>query len=701
MKEFFSKLKINKKDRFGNFLLRLKKLFTPLMLVSAMGALVTFAAYALFGKSTSAFAGWIFMMVMYFCLLLLGIVGVYLLTDHYRGNDLPEFAQDPDFVFLRDLDKPVLICDESGKITYVNRVFYKQSGGIEAVGQDTTLFFSRQPDRLCKREDGKEKDAVEVMLGDRSYLIKGHKIKMYNGTEQYVIIWDDRTELKRLQEKYDAEQSVIMYVVIDSLDEILRFAEGNYRTVASKIDEHMQKWADDHGAIVREYDRNKYQIVLHASALKEIIADKFAILDIIREVRVGESNIPVTVSIGVGDIRGDLKERSAASISALEYALQRGGDQAVVKTEKGMDVYGGKTKTVQNKTKVRARVVAAQLLDQICSSENVLIMAHRFADFDAFGACVGLAHFCKISGVKFNIVSNLNDPNLQQCFKKAMLVPDITADTFIDAATAQDMLRSETLLIIADVNNPEQFESKELAENADRIVFIDHHRKTGSLPTQPKITYIEPSASSTCELVADMLEQCLAPGALSKDEAELMLAGIVLDTKKYEINTGTKTFGAAQYLKGEEADPTAVQMMFADKFEDYKKEVGFGDQVHVYKGIYGIALNEHTDDDPAYRIAAAKAADKFLTVKGIEATFAVCRIGDSVRISGRSNGKINVQLILEKLGGGGRFDAAAVEQKESDVAVVLTALRGAIDEYEKELLAKPAEQEDKQKGEKQ
>ena len=193
--------------------------------------------------------------------------------------------------------------------------------------------------------------------------------------------------------------------------------------------------------------------------------------------------------------------------------------------------------------KVRARVVATELMDLISASRNVLIMGHRFADFDAFGACIGISKLCRVANTEFNIVSNLNDANLKKCFAKARSIPGITKDTFIGSDLAQERLFSDTLLVIVDVNNPQQFESAELAANAATIVCIDHHRKTGEFVVAPEIAYIEPSASSACELVADMLEQTLPSGSLCKDEAELMLAGIVLDTKKYEVNTGTKTFG--------------------------------------------------------------------------------------------------------------------------------------------------------------
>ena len=674
------------------FLEKLKKLFTP-MTVAAVGAgLVSLVIYFIFGRDENRTSCILFVLVLFICLLALGTMAAYLFAERFGDKSYVDNAKDPTFSLLTGLGQPVLICTESGEIKWINRTFYEACGSMDISGQNTSMYFQTQPAVLCE----KKKEGVEAEMGGRKYTVQGYAMKI--GEENiYVTVWQDKTELVELQERFEDDKALLAYVVIDNLDEILRFAEGNYRTVASQIDEVMEQWAKENKGVLKEYDKDKYLFLFHAAALKKMEEEKFDILDRIREIRVGDNGIPVTVSIGIGSVPGNMEERSAASISALETALQRGGDQAVVKYEKETSVFGGKTKTVQKKTKIRARVVATELADMICASDNVLIMGHRFADFDAFGACIGVAHFCAMSGVQFNIVCNPADPNLKKCFAKALAIPGIDKNVFIDGITALDRLRSETLLIIVDVNNPAQFESEELAKNAAKTVCIDHHRKTGEFAVQPIISYIDPSASSACELLADMLEQSVPAGSLCKDEADLMLAGIVLDTKKYEINTGTKTFGAAQYLKSEGADTGDVQQLFITKFDDYRREAGFGGKVTVYCGKYAIAVNEDTDGDPSNRIAAAKAADRLLSIEGIEASFALCPIGETVRVSGRSNGRINVQLIMERMGGGGRFDAAAAELRETPLTTALLDLKAAIDGYEKELKESREEEKEKDK----
>ncbi|MBP3322029.1 MAG: DHH family phosphoesterase [Clostridia bacterium] len=668
------------KNKLKTIFGKLKRLFTPLAIAAILAGVLAILIDLFFGDLLSPSGAEALLPTLYLLFLLLGTLAVYLMADRFKDQGYGK-GDDVTYSLLTNMDQPVMICREDGEILWINKAFYRLAGNKEMAGQNTALYFSAQPLLLCDGEHFPE--GVPAKLGDRRFRVRGYRARM-GGGETLVTVWEDLTELEAWQTRYREDSPLFAYVVIDNLDEILRYAEGNYRTVASMVDEVMQAWAKENKGVIKEYDRDKYLFAFAQSHLQGIIEGKFEILDKIREVRVGESSIPVTVSIGIGVVDGSIEEKTAASVSALETALQRGGDQAVVKTEKGMDIYGGKTKTVQKKTKVRARVVAAELMDIICKSHNVLIMAHRFADFDAFGACIGIAKLCRVAGVEYNIVCKKDDANLKKCFSKALNIPGITKDSFIDAATAQDRLRSDTLLVIVDVNNPQQFESAELAANAVAVVCIDHHRKTGEFAVAPKISYIEPSASSACELVADMLEQSLPVGSLCKDEAELMLAGIVLDTKKYEINTGTKTFGAAQFLKSEGADPTVVQELFITDFEDYKREAGFGVKVTVYKDKYAISVNENTDEDPANRIAAAKAADKLLSVEGVEASFAVCKIGEAVRISGRSSGKINVQLIMERMGGGGRFDAAATELKAAVLTEALGRLKRAIDDYEDE-----------------
>ena len=405
----------------------------------------------------------------------------------------------------------------------------------------------------------------------------------------------------------------------------------------------------------------------------------FSILDKIREIRVSDANLPVTVSIGIGGIKGTLAEKEAAAHSALDTALQRGGDQVAVRTENGNEFYGGLVQTAQRRTKVRARVVASELAMLISKSSNLLVMPHIHPDFDAIGACVGLMRLAKFCGVKAHMIAEQDDPTVVSCFETLSGIGDYEIeDCVVDPADAQELLTSETLLIITDVNNRSQYTSPETADNAHNIVVIDHHRKSADFAYDTLISYIEPAASSSCELIAELLEQSVPSGTLRREESNLMLCGIMLDTKQFVRNSGTRTFGAALYLRNEGASPLVASDMFKTNIDEIREEAQYEAEVLIYRKSIAIAQNK---SGGANRVAAAKAADRLLGAKNIAASFVICEAGGTVHISARSAGGINVQLILEKLGGGGDFESAAAQIKNTPVSEVLVDLKKAIDDY--------------------
>ena len=372
------------------------------------------------------------------------------------------------------------------------------------------------------------------------------------------------------------------------------------------------------------------------------------------------------------------KERAARQ--ALDLALQRGGDQAVLKLrDNATEYYGGKSKTVQKRTKIRSRIIATEVKNLILKASNVIVMGHRFADHDSIGSSIGMARFAMQYSSKVNIVVNTRDSNLKGIFKKLSDIEEYK-NIFISGTDAQDLITSSTLLIITDVNNVRQFEAPELFENIANIVIIDHHRQSAEFMVKPSVTYIEPSASSASELVCEMLEQQMEPGTLLKEEAELLFAGIILDTKQFANNTGPRTFAAAHYLRSEGANPAEAQMLFRAGLDDFKREIKYEINTFVYRDIIAFSYIEEnaTQED---KIAAAKAADRLLTLDGILASFVLCRIDQTVHISARSSGTVNVQLITEKLNGGGHFDMAGAQVKDSTIKDTFVRLKEVIDEY--------------------
>lgn len=586
--------------------------------------------------------------------------------------------------FILRLYLPVVICDEAGRIIWHNNAFKGVANprevlytkyidsladiSIERILSDTTS----SPDQT-EFEDG-----VETVAYDRVFRIKGYKITA-QGKDYIITVWNEKSELKQLAKRLADEETMIAYVIIDNLDELKQIVQEKYRSAATQVEQILKEWADSVGGILKEYERDKFIFLFESRYLDEFIQNKFEVLDRIREVRVGEGSMPITVSIGVSRVSGTLADKDRDAHSSLDLALQRGGDQVVVKNAHNTEFFGGRTKTVQKRTKVRARVIANQLTLAMAKAGNVLIMGHRNPDYDSIGACIGIARLAMFCGVRANIVVRVDDDNIKAAVNRVKILPEYT-DVFVDSVTGQDMINSDTLLVIVDVNNPAQYEAPEIADNVADIAIIDHHRKTAEFKREPLIPYIEPSASSASELVSEMLEQALPVGDLHREEADVLYAGMLLDTKQFSRNTGVRTFSAALYLRSEGANPAEVQVFFKSDLEDFMREAKFSMNVITYRQMFAISMSD-SDGNAADRIAAAKAADKLLGVAGVMASFALVEVEGSVHISARSAGNVNVQLILEKMGGGGYYEAAGALLKDVSMMSALTSLKAAIDDY--------------------
>ena len=420
-------------------------------------------------------------------------------------------------------------------------------------------------------------------------------------------------------------------------------------------------------------------MLLDSKSLAKCIESRFDILDTIRETRVRDG-ASITVSIGVSCVGETLHDRELAAKEAIDMALQRGGDQVVYKTESSMEFYGGRTKSVYKRSNIRSRTFTNELLSLMVRSENVIIMGHRYGDFDSFGASVGVARLAMLCGAKVNIAVDLRDRNLIPCIEM-MQESELYSQMFVDSADAFDLVGPDTLLVLVDLNTPQRAQFADVASKITKIVLIDHHRKIDAMSDAVALSYIEPSASSACELVTEMIQNAVASQNVTKAEADMLLAGILLDTKQFTRNTGTRTFGAAQYLRGAGADPTDVYSLFKTDPSELSKEARFHTAITIYKGNIAISACDGETDE-SYRIIASKAADKMLTLRGVDAAFTLVRIGEHIHISGRSTGAtVNVQLILEKLGGGGHFDVAGAQVEADSVSSVLEALKASIDDY--------------------
>ena len=574
-------------------------------------------------------------------------------------------------VVIKNSTAPIVALDMHGTILWYNEAMKSVKAqnenfigmNISSIFDENTNseIFSDEPIHI----DGKIYSAQSFTVSEKS-----------NGL--YLFELTDITALSASEKRYNDERVVVAYVAIDNVEDVLQYVHEKFRDAISTVDDKLKAWADSMNGIIKTYENDKYVILFDSYYLDRCIEDRFSILDEIRETRLGDG-VSITVSIGVSRIPGSLAEREASAREAIDLALQRGGDQVVYKSENAIEYYGGKTKSVYKRSSVRSRTFTAQLTSAIARADNVIIMGHRYGDFDSFGASVGIAVLCMLCGVKTNIALDMRDKNLAPCVNMLEKAESFF-NVFVDNAEGLDLIGPDTLVILVDHNTFARSQFADIVQKVDTVAVIDHHRTTEQMPQTVRLSYIEPSASSSCELVSEMLENAISSHKLDKEVADMLLAGVLLDTKQFTRNTGTRTFGAAQYLRGAGASPADVYGMFKTDPSELSKEARFHTAITTYKDNIAISCCEGETDE-SYRIIASKAADKMLSLRGIDAAFTLVRIGEQIHISGRSNGTVNVQLILEKLNGGGHFDVAGAQVISQSVEEVLIPLKSSIDDY--------------------
>ena len=591
--------------------------------------------------------------------------------DAVPSPELYELLEEKSSLVLRNSKTPMLLLDSYGTILWLNE-------SMHDICVDKENYIGQNISSVIKAPINKDTfHGKPIEVFGRIYEIEGFTISE-SGNGLYLVSLNDVTDFKDVEKRYADERIAVAYVSIDNVEDIVQYVHEKFKDAVSEVDDKIKSFARSLNGIIKSYDNDKYIIIFESAMLDECIKNRFSILDEIRDSRVGDG-VSITASIGVSRIKGSLADRERAAREALDLAFQRGGDQAVYKSDSGIEYYGGITKSVFKRSSVQSRTFANQLSATMVKADNVIIMGHRYGDFDSFGASVGIARLAMRVGVKVNIAVDMRDGNLLPCVEMLEQLP-IHAQTFVDSAEAFDLVGPDTLVVLVDHNTVIRSQFTDIAKRVNKLVIIDHHRKNEVMPANLIYSYVEPSASSTCELVAEMLEVSLASNNLLKQEADILLAGILLDTKQFTRNTGTRTFGAAQYLRGCGANPSDVYDMFKTSPQDLAKESRFHTNIIIYNTDIAISSCEG-DTDESYRIIASKAADKMLTLKGVEASFTIVRIGEEIHISGRSNGKINVQLILERIGGGGHFDIAGAQIKSETVTNVLEALKNSIDDY--------------------
>ena len=529
------------------------------------------------------------------------------------------------------------------------------------------------------KQKKKEKKQCIVTVNQRKFRLECHAIDSEK-KPYYLVLFIDVTDLMALTEKHNNEHTAVGYIVLDNLDELTQYVNVSYENEVLQVEKKLRKWASDMNGVLKTYDRNKYMIFLNRKNLNVCISQKFEnILNAISDVRVGDESMPITASIGIAVTGETLDQRERDAFHALDMALQRGGGQVVLKTADGNEYFGGRTKSQQKRTGKQSRIIANHLCSLICNSSNVIVMGHSNPDFDSIGACVGIASLCMYLGVDVKIVMDTQSENFKICTAKLKQF-SVYKNMFVDGVAGLEECTFSTLLIVVDANNFSIIESPEIAKSSFKTVVIDHHIKKQEFEEAPLLQYIDPSASSACELISEILEFSLPAGKLRKEEANILMSGIMVDTSNFTRTVGTRTFAAALYLRSSGASTEYARTFFEEPFEDYRAEALFASEAKLFKDQIAITAIESTGS-PTARVAAAKAANKLLTVKNVNAAFALIRIGTTVFISARSNGTINVQLILERIGGGGHFDVAGAALTNTDLDSAEKLLTDTIDKY--------------------
>ncbi|MFY9613676.1 MAG: DHH family phosphoesterase, partial [Tissierellaceae bacterium] len=551
--------------------------------------------------------------------------------------------------------------DERGGITWYNTPFLDMIIEEDILNERIyDLVPGINMEELLK---GGENKPRRIDYDNKSYLVYPNYVDSRKTTSAnnrlIMLYWVEYSAYFELEKRYKDEQAIVSLIYIDNFDDVKNNTPDIHRPLLiAEIDKRINEYFMQYEGLVRKYENDKYLVLLNHKGLEHIQEKKFDILDEIRDLNIGNT-MPITLSIGVSATSEDLIQSHDNAKSAIEIALGRGGDQAVLNKEGAYEFYGGKTKALEKRNKVRARVIGHALRRLVDESDNVFVMGHKNPDMDSIGSSIGVLRGVKNRGKMGYIILNGENPSITNiCAKMKEEQPEIK-DLIISSEEAKNLINENSLMILVDNHKPSFTEAPELLDLITKVVIIDHHRRGAEFVKDPVLTYLEPYASSTSELVTEILSYMSDDINLTKFEAEALLSGITVDTNNFSYQTGVRTFEAASILKSAGADTIAVRQLFRDDHDTfvYKAEV-----IRSSKIIFdNIAIGRLEEDIANGLLIAAQSSNELLDIKGVKASFVLTYSNDRVHISGRSLGDISVQLILEALGGGGHFNVAGAQ----------------------------------------
>ena len=564
-----------------------------------------------------------------------------------------------------------------GQVVYANDAFAKLTGLRFSFTEHTItdLLSDFSMDWLLS---GKTESPYDVSIGQHRYRVYGSVI--HNNDPQVaplaVLYLSELTELYQIRDEYIRSRPVVCILLVDNYDELTRnMTDAAISTLDAHLNNCIMQWAQDYHGLLRRMEKNRFLLVVEKRDLKHAVAQKFSVLQEVHEIT-SPSGLEASISIGLGVDGETFEEAYNFATLSIEMALSRGGDQAVVKDRMNFHFYGGRAKEADRRGKVRSRVTANTLSELIAQSSQVFIMGHKNADMDSLGAAMGIACLCRKKEKPFHIVIDLEENSAKRLIDEIEKVPEYK-NVFISGQDALLKCDNRSTLVVVDTNRPDQVECKPLLEAIPKICVVDHHLRAADYINPVALNFHEPYASSAAEMATELLEY----GVESKDvlpiEAEALMAGIILDTKSFNVRTGERTFEAAAYLRKIGADTVKVKKLLQSDYDDTitKHKIIGAARMHKH-GIAIAPLNGSTS-----RVLAAQAADELLNITGIRASFVLFPDNDRVLISARSIGDANVQLILEELGGGGNSATAGAQIPNANVKEVLDKLVVAIDHY--------------------
>jgi c-di-AMP phosphodiesterase-like protein len=575
---------------------------------------------------------------------------------------------------------PMIFVDESGKVTWYNTPFLNLSQEEDLLNRPLTDLVPLFNINLLK--SAKENEPIDIEFKNRYYKVFPNFLenKRQNDKENLTILyWVDNTDFIELSRAYRNERPIIILAFIDNYDDIKSSTPDTHRPILmAEIDRMVNEYFNQHNALVRKYESDKYLIIINQVDFEKIKQSRFALLDQLRELKMGNA-IPITLSIGASQKQEGLLDSYKDARASIDVALGRGGDQAVVNTGSGFEFFGGKSKAVEKRNKVKARVMADALKQLITQSDKVFIMSHKNPDMDALGSAFGTLRAVVENKKEGYIIFNEENPSIKNMISLMQTESPELMEKLISTQKALDMIGENDLLINVDNHKPSLAESKEMIDSLSKIVVIDHHRRGAEFMDDSVLIYIEPYASSASELVTEIISYMGYEDKITKFEAEALLAGITLDTKNFTFQTGVRTFEAASILKRAGADTLVVKQLFRDDFNTFINKAEVIRSAKLVHDSIAIGRLEKTMDDSI--LIAAQAANELLNINNVEASFVLSKLKDSIHISGRSLGDISVQLILEKLGGGGHLTSAGTQLHNVSIEEAERILIETIDKY--------------------